>query len=66
MTLDHNIKKLCNDVKYQVKLTSEYITNVGKEFLRHEYEDMGIKFIDENYYIKNSNGLFVTQRLFEN
>ena len=49
MTLDYNIKKLCNDIKYHIKLNGEYLTSIGKEFLRHEYEDMNIKFIDENY-----------------
>ncbi|MBW2985371.1 hypothetical protein KY313_01835 [Candidatus Woesearchaeota archaeon] len=49
MSLDYNIEKLCNDIKYQVKVTGKYLTSIGKEFLRHEYEDMGIKFIDENY-----------------
>ena len=51
MSLDNKIEKLCNDVKYQVKLTGEYLANLGKsfslEFLRNEYEGMNIKFVDK-------------------
>ena len=48
MSLDNNVGKFFNDVKYQVKLTGEYITKFGKafslEFLRNEYEGMNVKF----------------------
>ena len=49
MSLDNNVRKFFNDVKYQIKVSGEYLTNVGKAMIQHEYEDMGIKFIDENY-----------------
>ena len=49
MSLDNNVRKFFNDIKYQIKVSGEYITNVGKAMIQHEYEDMGIKFVDENY-----------------
>ena len=52
MSLDNNVGKFFNDVKYQVKLTSEYLINFGKsftlEFLRNEYEGMNVKFVDKS------------------
>ena len=56
MSLDNNVGKFFNDVKYQVKLTGEYITKFGKafslEFLRNEYEGMNVKFVDKDYVNK--------------
>ena len=52
MSLDYHIGKIYNDVKYQIKVTGEYITTIGKVMIQHEYEDMGIKFIDKNHYKK--------------
>ena len=51
MSLDNNVGKFFNDVKYQVKLTGEYLINFGKsfslEFLRNEYEGTNVKFVDK-------------------
>ncbi len=58
MSLDNKIGKLCNDVKYQAKITSEYLLNLGKsfslEFLRNEYEGMNVKFVDKDYINKEN------------
>jgi hypothetical protein len=56
MSLDNNVEKFFNDVKYQAKLTGEYLIRLGKsfslEFLRNEYEGMNVKFVDKEYLNK--------------
>ena len=48
MNENNTLENIISNVKGKILLTGDYIVNAGKVFLQHEYEDMGIKFVDEN------------------
>ena len=48
--MDSNkLEDIVSLVKTKGKLTKQYLIDLGKSFIRHEYEDLNINFVDKKY-----------------